>query len=165
MQHKYYYCNEDFDENTMEDLVFEMKAINYNFTFHGKDLFYTYNKTKYYKILFFNSYRQQPYWYLGTDFLKKYKLRFDTDRKLLYIPLNNDVDSKDNNDNNDNNGVFSIFKKLSTWIIIGFGLIIICLIIVIIIILAKYPRKKRANELSDDNFDYSVEDQLYDNIN
>ena len=162
---KYYYCNEDFDENTMEDLVFEMKAINYNFTFHGKDLFYTYNKTKYYKILFFNSYRQQPYWYLGTDFLKKYKLRFDTDRKLLYIPLNNDVDSKDNNDNNDNNGVFSIFKKLSTWIIIGFGLIIICLIIVIIIILAKYPRKKRANELSDDNFDYSVEDQLYDNIN
>ena len=154
---KYYYCDADFDENLMKDLVFELKSINYNFTLSGKDLFFTYNNTKYYKILFFNSYNQ-PYWYFGRDFLKKYKLRFDTDRKLLYIPLKSDTSNEDNKE-------VSIFKQAYIWIIIVFGIIIIGLIIFIIVYLKKYPRKKRANELNDDNYDYTVENKLNDNIN
>ena len=153
---KYYYCEEDFDENLIEDLVFELKLINFNFTFSGKELFYTENNIKYFKILFLYSYNQ-PYWYFGRDFLKKYKLRFDTERKLIYIPLKEE--DKDANSVPTTNQ-FHIW----IYIVIILGIIILGLIIFIVVYLKKYPRKKRANELEED-FDYTQKDKLNENIN
>ena len=69
---KYYYCDETFDESVMEDLVFELKLIGYNFTLTPKDLLYKKNGKKYYKIIFTAFFAQQ-YWYFNLDFLRKYK--------------------------------------------------------------------------------------------
>ena len=141
---KYYSCEEKFDENKMDDLIFVLKPINYNFTFKGKDLFYIENKKKYFKILFL--FYENHYWYFGREFLKKYKLRFDTDGKSFYIPLK----IKNNKD--------SLFKKTYFWIIVSLSIFVIVLIIFILFYLKKYPRKKRANELNDDDYDYIQKD-------
>ena len=175
--YRYYYCDEDFEENTMEDLIFELQSINFSFVFHGKDLFLEENGVKYFKIIFLY-YSINDYWYLGRDFLKKYKIRFDSDRKLIYIPLNknnnnnetNDSDSNnDNKNNNDNsethdsdsnkdnkkNNELSIINNNIFWIIIGLSCFIVGLIIFIVICLKKYPRNKRINEIEDDeDYDY-----------
>ena len=157
---KYYSCEEDFDETKMDDLIFELKSINFNFTFHGKDLFFTENKKKYFKILFVDYY-SQTYWYLGREFLKKYRLRFNPDKKLIYIPLGNNETKSTQKSNKK-----SIFKQAHTWIIFSFGIVIIGLIVFIVFYLKKYPRKKRANELiDDDNYDYTQKDDINSNIN
>ena len=210
---KYYSCETDFDENKMEDLIFELNSINYKFILKGTDLFYIEKGKKYFKIIFLI--QKQPYWHLGRHFLHKYHLRFDTDRKMIYIPLNNEdkKDNSDNNDNTDNNNEKnntndnsndnpndnsnsnsnddtnkkdnesnknntnnnnidkendnqnSLFKQTYFWIIIILVIFIIGLILFIIIYLAKYPRKKRANELDDDeDYDYIQKDKN-ENIN
>ena len=147
--YRYYYCNKDFDENTMEDLIFELKSINYSFVFHGNDLFLEENGVKYFKIIFLH-YSKNYYWYLGRDFLKKYRLRFDTDRKLIYIPLNNKKE-----ENKEKMKEISFYKKYFFWIIICLSICTFVLIIYIIFCLRKYPRKKRMNEIDDDeDFDY-----------
>ena len=188
---KYYFCEMDFDENKMEDLIFELKSINFKFILKGKDLFYIENGKKYYKILFryftFPDDEEQ-YWYLGREFLKKYRLRFDTERKMIYIPKQNE--NNDNSNNNDNNGNSnnkdnstnnindnnnddnrnsnekSLFKQTYFWIILVLVMFIIGLILFIIIYLKKYPRKKRANELNDDEDDYEyIQNHNNENIN
>jgi len=189
---KYYSCEIDFDENKMENLIFELKSINFKFILKGKDLFYIENGKKYYKILFryftFPDDEEQ-YWYLGREFLKKYRLRFDTERKMIYIPKQNE-NSNDNSNNNDNNGNSnnkdnstnnindnnnddnrnlnekSLFKQTYFWIILVLVMFIIGLILFIIIYLKKYPRKKRANELNDDEDDYEyIQNHNNENIN
>ena len=165
--YKYYFCEKDFDENIMEDLIFELSSINYSFVFHGKELFTTEeNGMKYFKILFLY-YVKNYYWYLGRDFLKKYKLRFDPDRKLIYIPIKNIEDNNseysDNNEQNKNkNGIKeeSLYKNPIFWVIICLGIFVIGLIIFIIFCLKKYPRKKRTNEIEDDeDYDYKNQEE------
>ena len=163
--YRYYYCDKNFEDNTMEDLIFELNSINFSFVLNGKDLFLEENGIKFFKIIFLYYY-PNDFWYLGRDFLKKYKLRFDTDRKLIYIPLNinnnknnetNDSDSNiGNNKNNDNiNNEESIFKNKIFWIIIGLSCFIAGLMIFIVVCLKKYPRNKRINEIEDDgDYDY-----------
>ena len=146
---KYYYCDENFDENKMEDLSFELKLIGYNFTLSPKDLFYKKNGKKYYKIIF-AFYTPQQYWYFNLDFLRKYKLRFDYDKKLIYIPIKNET-----KEDIINTEPFSIFNQAYFWIIIFMGIFIVVLIAFIVIYLKKHPRKKRANELNDDDYEYT----------
>ena len=76
---KYYWCEKENPiEEKIQNLTFELKSVNYNFTFSGNDLFFEDNNKKYFKILFlFNT--NQQYWYLGHDFLIKYKI----DRKSV----------------------------------------------------------------------------------
>lgn len=139
---KYYYCDEDFDVNQIDDLVFVLNQINYNFTLSGKDLFYEENKKKYFKIVFL--FYNNAYWFFGREFLKKYQLYFDMERKLIYIPLNKKEKK---------NKFYSIFH---IWITVSLGIFVIALILYIFRYLKKYPRKKRANELEDD-FDYTIQ--------
>jgi hypothetical protein len=146
---KYYYCDENFDENKMEDLTFELKLIGYNFTLSPKDLFYKKDGKKYYKIIF-PFYTVQQYWYFNLDFLRKYKLHFDYDKKLIYIPIKNET-----KEDIINREPFSIFNQTYFWIIIFMGIFIVVLIVFIVIYLKKYPRKKRANELDDDDYEYT----------
>ena len=85
----------------METLKFQLTSINYSFIFTGKDLFFKENGVKYFKILFLY-YQNSYYWYLGRHFLHKYRLRFDTDRKLMYIPLKQNKDEKEEKNFTDN---------------------------------------------------------------
>ena len=158
--YRYYYCEKDFEENTMEDLIFELKSINYSFIFHGSDLFLEENGVKYFKILFLH-YSKNYYWYLGRDFLKKFRLRFDTERKLIYIPLNKDNEITDNKISDESKSEILFYETKIFWIIVGLSILLIGLIIFITFCLKKYPRKKRINEMEDDgDYDYkSPEDK------
>ena len=151
---KYYYCDEDFDVSQMEDLVFFLKNINFNFTLKSSDLFFNENGKKYFKILFLFSYNL--YWYLGREFLKVYQLHFDMDKKLIYIPIKNDNETEDYSSS-------STFKIFHSWLTLILGILVIFLIIYIARYLKKYPRKKRANELEDD-FEYTVQENLNSKI-
>ena len=147
--YRYYYCEKDFDENTMEDLKFELSSINYSFILHGSDLFLEENDKKYFKILFL-FYQRNEYWYLGRDFLKKFRLRFDSERKLIYIPLNR---AQEKDDDEPDEKLF--YEKEMFWIILGLSIVTLGLIVFIIFCLKKYPRKKRMNEVDDDaEYDY-----------
>ena len=161
---KFFWCNEDINfniENKYENLTFELKSINYNFTFTGKDLFFNVGNIKYFKILFLFEHNQ-PYWYLGHIFLQKYKLRFDHEKKLIYIPIkeqNNNVNYDSDiikNDENNDNDILNLFNQGEFWIVASLLIVIIGLIVFIVIYIKKYPKKKKGYELDDaeDDYDY-----------
>ena len=150
----------------MQNLTFELKSINFNFTFNGKDLFFEKDNKKFFKILFlFDNY--QVYWYLGHDFLEKYKIRFDLERKLLYIPLKETEDDTTPSEisNNSDNDISYLLKSWQFWIAVSLGIVIIGLIIFIIIYIKKYPKKKKVYELDNTDEDYndSKKENLYEN--
>ena len=164
---KYYWCEkENLIENKIQNLTFELKSINYNFTFSGKDLFFEEGNKKYFKILF-KFELDQPYWYLGPDFLKKYKIRFDHERKLLYIPLKEDL-SKNNKINegiNDFWNLNNLLKSWQFWTVTILCIVVIGLIVFIIIYIKKYPKKKKVYELdeTDNDYDYNKKEHLAEN--
>ena len=93
---------------------------------------------------------------MGRDFLKVYQLYFDMDKKLIYIPIKNENET-------DISSSSSIFKIFHSWLTLILGILVIFLIIYIARYLKKYPRKKRANELEDD-FEYTVQENLNSKI-
>jgi VanZ family protein len=119
----------------------------------SSDLFFNENGKKYFKILFLFSYNL--YWYLGRDFLKVYQLYFDMDKKLIYIPIKNENETESSNSSN--------FKIFNFWLTFVLGILVIFLVIYIARYLKKYPRKKRANELEDD-FEYTIQENLNNKI-
>ena len=166
---KYFWCEKENDiENKFENLNFELKSINYNFTFFGKDLFFQENNKKFFKILFLFDLNIN-YWYFGYDFLQKFKIRFDHERKLLYIPLKANTNNDEKNKiDNDSFSLLNLVKKWQFWLCFFLILIIIGLILFIFIYIKKYPKKKKVYELddADDFYDYKNKENLCDgNIN
>ena len=162
---KYYWCEKDnIIEEKMQNLTFELKSINFNFTFNGKDLFFEKDNKKFFKILFlFDNF--QVYWYLGHDFLEKYKIRFDLERKLLYIPLKEDL-SKNNKINegiNDFWNLNNLLKSWQFWTVTILCIVVIGLIVFIIIYIKKKKKKKKVYEL--DNTDEDYNDSKKENLN
>ena len=164
---KYYWCKkENLIENKIQNLTFELKSINFNFTFTGKDLFFEEGNKKYFKILFKFDENLQ-YWYLGIDFLRKYKIRFDHERKLFYIPFKeNSYDNDKNNEtNNKNSSSNNLMESWQFWLVVILGIIIIALIVFIIIYIKKFPKKKKIYELkdTDEEYDYNKKENLSEN--
>ena len=166
---KYFWCEKENDiENKIKNLNFELKSINYNFTFFGKDLFFQENNKKFFKILFLFDLNIN-FWYFGHDFLKKFNIRFDHERKLLYIPLKANTNNDEKNKiDNDSFSLLNLVKKWQFWLCFFLILIIIGLILFIFIYIKKYPKKKKVYELddADDFYDYKNKENLCDgNIN
>lgn len=136
--YNYFYCDEDFDESKMENLTFilSVQRTDINFTFTGKELFFTEGGKKYFKILFFAY--PNYIWYFGRDFLKKYRLYFDIEGKAIYIHYDRSFSFS------------SLIKKKSFWTVIFIVLIIISLIFYLMLFLKKDKRKKRKNELDEE---------------
>ena len=87
---------------------------------------------------------------MGRIFLKKYQFIFDNDQRIITYIKKNKIKKEDNKKNNLN--IVIILKiMLIAFLLIGF---------VAGIILGKNiwdkNRKKRANELTDDDYDYQV---------
>ena len=104
---------------------------------------------------------------MGPDFLKKYKIRFDHERKLLYIPLKEDL-SKNNKINegiNDFWNLNNLLKSWQFWTVTILCIVVIGLIVFIIIYIKKYPKKKKVYELdeTDNDYDYNKKEYLAEN--
>ena len=134
----YYVCEKNINLKLFPKLIFYLKNINYKFEFSYNELFKEINN-KYYFLIIFHSNFLIKKWIFGEIFLKKYKLFFDYDNKIILF-------DKKNNKN-------KIKFKLTYLIIIILSCIILILLKFIIKLLLKH-RKIKAYEL-EENYDYN----------
>ena len=131
-------CNDDKAMNNFKDIDFNLKEEEMTFSLIKDDLFKKENE-KYFFLMYFNE-KEDLIWSLGKNFFIKNMLVFDSDEKVI--------------------GYY--FKKISNkgnqgYIkILLFGSILLVLILGFLLYyhIKNKPRRRRANELEDDNFDY-----------
>ena len=142
-------------------LYFKSVGLNYIFELTSKELFKEENNKIYFMI--FSSDLNSLKWSLGELFLKKYYFTFNQEQKSIGFYINTIISEKEKNNNSDNNNNYeneNENKKSN----IGLIILIIAIIFIIIEVIIcaiwlwnkKYGnnRRKRANELKDDNYDY-----------
>ena len=137
----YFICDKNIDIQNFNSIKLYNKKMNYTFILNNTDLFKDYNNKKY--CLIFHDLMNPIKWKLGQVFFEKYELSINEDSKtaFYYIIIN---ESKDNK-----NYIFII-------LLIIFFFIIIILTFIILYMIKNKPRKKRANELDDDNYEYNI---------
>jgi hypothetical protein len=166
----YYSCDKKINVNKIKTLKFYLKKIDFYFVFEGKDLFYEFEGKKIFMIVLTKA--ASSYWIFGREFLKKYKLFFDEDRKIIGIlnennknnknkeneNKNNENNNNENNNNKINNNENEILIKNKNFfnIFIIFLFIIIIIIIIIIILTKTKKQKKFIPKLKNEN-DFSLE--------
>ena len=140
-------------------IFFKKIDLNYIFELSYKDVFMEENDTLYFMI--YSSDSNMLKWYFGEIFLQKYYFTFNPDENLIgfYLKKNNNENEEDiNNDSGDKNNLSNKNeKKYIIIIVIAIFLFIIEAIFFGICIWKKKclkDRRKRANELNDDNYDY-----------
>ena len=153
---KYYFAIEcdkkklDIEElKKFPELKFVLVCFNSEFKFDYKDLF-TETKHKYFFNIIFNKFIDR--WIFGKTILRKHPLLMDYEAKTIsYYNENWEIDNKNTNLDKENNENYYIYF----YILIG-----ICFVIIVAIIFylvgkkMNKMKKRRANELIDDNFDY-----------
>ena len=153
-----YYCNNTVDFSKMKNLYFYNKILNYSFEFTYKDLFY-YNKldNKYYFLVEFERNNYNGRWLIGEFFFKKYQLIFNQDIKKIGIYTGNNNNKKANSKKKN-------WLKRNKWylilIIFLFILLIALAFLTYFIIKNKPSRKKKANELIDDDYEYTINNEI-----
>ena len=137
----YFICDKNINIQNFNSLKLYNKKMNYTFILNNTDLFKDYNNKKY--CLIFHDLMNPIKWKLGQVFFEKYELSINEDSKTAFYYIIN-------NESKDNKNYFFII------LLIIFILIIIILISIIINMIKNKPRKKRANELDDDNYEYNI---------
>ena len=152
------YCkNEKEVKEKLNRLILPIKfyssELNYTFEITNDDILKENGEYIFIKILF---QRYGGNWFLGKPFTLKYKFMFNPDIKEIGF-YSTDI----NIEKNDNNEKDSNFKKIFISILVIIGLCIICVIVGVILGKKLYglKRKKRANEMADDNYEYFSENQ------
>ena len=123
-----------------------------NITFTPQDLFIEKGDNIYFYIAYDS--KNEEDWYIGTIFLEKYITVFDNyEKKLSILKKNNKEDNK-----NTNNKSFTNRVVLIIILVIIFSSFIFGLIGLIFGKKIYQKRKKKANELNDDEYDYSPQE-------
>jgi hypothetical protein len=152
-QYTGYYCDKDVDVEKLniQDITFFKKNENITINLTSKDIWM--EKYGYKYLMIIRTDDTENSWYFGKPFFKKYTMAFDFDSKLLgmYTKIFEGGDGSSDDDEDDNSNIKLII------IIVALSLIIIGLIIFLIKCYLSLPRKKRANELSDDLYNYEEE--------
>ena len=134
--YNYYVCNKDINITNFENINFELKDNNFNFTLDYKDLFYEYNNKYYFLIAGSKGYLHD--FIIGSVLMKKYEFVFDK--------FNSNIGFYD----------FSIIVEEKNYFIIYIvviSVLVLLIILVIIYLIWKFfnkPRNSRKNELNDD---------------
>ena len=178
-----YSCNIEFSKglnqqnpktsyyNEFPELIFSSKKLEYNFIFKSKDLFEQIFDKYYFLIIFKNNAKanSKDSWYLGEPFYRKYTFSMDLDSRTIgfyfeqeendnqanNIKNNSKIDNTKilddgNKHNNKKNKIFIYFIEII--IVIGIALVAYYIGVTI-----REKRKKRANELKDENYEYMPE--------
>ncbi len=158
------------------NIVINSKSFEYNFEILKKDLFEQNYSRDYFLIIFpknIQDNKNKDIWYLGEPFYKRYPFTINLDAKTIGFYLNkkviieskinetndliNDVNKSSTNSDstsNNNSNLKNILIRIGE-ICIGIGLIILAYYIGMKV---KEGRKKRANELKDDSYEYIPDD-------
>ena len=166
-------CKKDIIYNKQySNIIFPnlyLQQIDYNFTFSlsFQNLFIEIKNEFYFMIIF----PKNPIhftienWYLGLPFLRQYQFVYNYDSKTIgfYNPniIKNEIkDSRSNITNKEGNKININLDQYSARKIILEMLIIIILLVIAYFVGKKINehRKKRANELKDDNYEYFSSD-------
>ena len=146
------------------NIIFNSKSFEYDFEIIKEDLFEIINGREYYMIIFpknIKDINNKDKWYLGEPFYRKYPFTINLDAKTIGFYLDKkDINKKLNNTKdiiNNNNDKIKEESKVKT-ILIRIGEILIGIIFIILAYFigmkVKEGRKKRANELKDDFYEY-----------
>ena len=152
-----YYCDkkttEDIIKNEFPTIYFEVKQFNKIFELTYKDLFRE-KDGKLYFLIYFDSKNYGPFFNVGSIFLKKYFFTFNQEsKKIGYYNENLPGGKKQNNKNEEKNLLSNKYLLVAVVII----LIIIFGLLGFFVGKLVYDkiRKKRINEIDDDNYDYN----------
>ena len=154
----YYYCDESLYKNIkteFKNIIFKQINLYENFELTFDDLFL--KKNGYLIFLTIFSTHQHFYWSFGTPFLKKYQFDFEFDidvenSKIGYYHIK----KKEKKNNTLKYILFSILILVLSGILIVLGIFV-----------GKYYfklRKKRANELDDDDYEYNQKNEGNNNL-
>jgi len=160
------------------DLIFKSSKIEYNFILKSDDLFEQIFDKYYFLIIFKNNITNngEDSWYLGEPFYKKYSFSVNLDAKTFGFYIGKEVNGKkrnktktknkinstkildddddiNKNNTNDHKSMNKILKYFLE-IIIDIG---IALLAYYIGVTVREKRKKRANELKDEIYEYMPE--------
>ena len=139
------HCPQNFEIKDFKNLTFVLKDIRLEFTFTYNDLFIKKDNEYIFGIVFDeNKDNNDATWVLGKLFMKKYSLVYDLDKKIIGTYIGNKKEEEESK--NPINLTLLI-------LLIALGILVISLIIFIIFYFKK-PRKIRAAELNDDNYEY-----------
>ena len=165
----FYYCDlsvENILYDNLYSIKFHSKNTDYIFELTKEELYYKKGSYIYFNILFFE--HQYNDWILGQMFTSKYHFVFHTDSRQIgfYKRVNNNKkEDEEEITEKKSEGILKIGtenKKILTFMIItAFVFIIIGIIIGIVIGIKflKKRRKKKADELVDDDYDYTPKNE------
>ena len=161
-------CQKEKMDNHIKDFpILFLSHIKYEYIFEltYNDLFKEINGYYYFMVIFPNinldvyDINEKEEWHLGIPFLRKYQFVFNFDYKTIgfykfkNMDYQNEKNKNETNNNNENKGINKI-------LLIILEIIIILLLIIVSFFIGKYlskQRKKRANELKDEDFEYIEE--------
>ena len=160
-----YICNKNINLLTFPKLVFFSRNYKYNFELDSQDLFIKkFDNNFYFLVIFRQNADDNDDWILGEPFYKKYTFSFNLDARIVGFYDKIFPDEKNNEETIENNNESNNTMKII--------LIIICCLILIALLMflsfyygmkLKEGRKKRANELKEDNYEYFPESDKENN--
>ena len=168
----FFYCKNDKNliikiKKNFPSFNFLNRQLNINFELIPDDLFMEHQNYVY--LLLFFHYTTGDDWIMGRPFLQKYQFIINPDSKDIsfYSCIDKINNTNSNSNSNINPKTNNIDNKINTEVIIFIIIIIVAVIIIIVLgfflwkfyLEARYSRKKRANELSDD-YEYSNADKI-----
>jgi hypothetical protein len=147
----FFYCKKEIggDINKIKEkfpgVIFQSNDLNYTFTLEADDLFLESGNYIYCLLYFYSNYEG---WKMGKPFLKKYQFSFNYDAKNILFYQNYE-----------GNKVVPIYVLIlaivGTLIVVG----VIAFLVFKFYFGGKCLRKKRANELEDDDYAYTSKDE------
>ena len=158
-------CNSDLFSNedikNFPEINFFKYKLGFNFTFTGKELFSKKGNKYFFKMVIYFQQHLKVF-YFGRLFMKKYKVIFNSDSKIMYFfDVNENINIMNNDDNPKTN-------RNNSLLILSYILIGIVFLVVGIFFGRRYCYKKRrlyANELEDDNYIYETKEKNVKNKN
>ena len=151
----FFYCKntKEFNPKEFQSIYFKSNKLEIIFELDYQDLFYYKDDFVYFLITFKEG---DTLWRLGEVFLKKYYIIFNQDSKTMGYYQGMEKEKTPYKE--------SSFDIKYFFIIVVLVLILISLIVVAILYYKKRgPRKIRANELDDDDYDYQAKNEENEN--
>ena len=144
-------CNTEFKSSlsSFPKIYFYSEKYPYVLNLDYNDVFIELNNKIYFLIIFKEAIN--TLWRVGKIFMKKYPFIFDYDQKTIsFVQLNKFGGQSNKEEEKENN----IWEKIKIYVFI----ILLIIAVIIGVFIGKYiwkkQRKKRANELNDDNYEY-----------
>ena len=154
-----YSCNEGNFESKIKSfpkLIFVSKNFEYNFELTYADLFTKINN-KYYFLVIFKEKSEKNTWIFGQPFYKKYQFTINLDQNWVGFYNPNKEKIIPQKQESSTSGMSKTGKVL---LIVGLVILFIGISVGMFFLgrKLKNDRKRRANELTDDNYEYSHDD-------